>query len=126
MGLVFTVLQKEFLVSNTNTIDFTSIKSYIRYNVIDSMVVTYCCPIRLREYPQLLMMARKLGVVVTSHRPEGKMFTALCKLKLSGEVLVCYPRKPLNLYQFKQNVRMLFNLMQSLRPDIGALSDMEL
>lgn len=113
-------------MSNTNTIDFTSIKSYIRYNVMDSMATTYCCPIRLREYPQLLPMARKLGVVVTSHRPEGKMFTALCKLKLSGEVLVCYPRKPLKLHQFKQNVQKLFDLLGTLRPDIGALSDMEL
>lgn len=84
----------------------------------DSVTAGYGHPIRLREYPQLLAMARKLGLVVSTVVPEDRMFTNLCKLELSGQTLVCYTSRPLNMDQIYRKVKKLFALLQTLRPDV--------
>ena len=98
-----------------------SIKStlaYVNYNIKEALFATYVAPILLREYPEVLKLARKLGITISTEVPDGRLFVSLCKLTLSNQILICYFRKSLDIDVFHGRVEQLFRLMEKSRPDV--------
>ncbi len=92
--------------------------AYINYNIKEALIATYTAPILLREYPEVLKLARKLGITISTEIPDARLFTSLCKLILSDQVLVCYFRKSMDVDVFHRRVEQLFRLMEKSRPDV--------
>ena len=96
-----------------------STMSYVDYHLKSALFETYVAPILLREYPEVLKLARKLGITISTEIPDARLFTSLCKLILSDQVLVCYFRKSMDVDVFHRRVEQLFRLMEKSRPDVA-------
>jgi hypothetical protein len=67
--------------------------AYVNYNIKEALIATYTAPILLREYPEVLKLARKLGITISTEIPDARIFTSLCKLILS---IRCWFATPAN------------------------------